>query len=201
MLSAPSLPGNGNNWRQNCFRDCRFFFFFWYMKEWGLRELLDICFCSSTQCRGWYVPPDGWNCVISRPLWCWHRNLLPHGVSWDSHHSKGGKKRLILPSMSHSNNSRLSKNICIFFHNQPSRPYSQGVFTFHNTELLLYILIQGKGCYFFLIAALSLFVCPHASTHCLLWNRWKRRWRLFKGKLCVFLLTLWLTVTVSEICS
>lgn len=96
MLSAPSLPGNGNNWRQNCFRDCRFFFFFfWYMKEWGLRELLDICFCSSTQCRGWYVPPDGWNCVISRPLWCWHRNLLPHGVSWDSHHSKGGKKNAL----------------------------------------------------------------------------------------------------------
>lgn len=156
------------------------------MKEWGLRELLDICFCSSTQCRGWYVPPDGWNCVISRPLWCWHRNLLPHGVSWDSHHSKGGKKRLILPSMSHSNNSRLSKNICIFFHNQPSRPYSQGVFTFHNTELLLYILIQGKGCYFFLIAALSLFVCPHASTHCLLWNRWKKKLEAFQREtLCL----------------
>lgn len=65
----------------------------------------------------------------------------------------GEKKRLILPSMSHSNNSRLSKNICIFFHNHPSRPYSQGVFAFHNTELLLYTLTRGKGCYFFLITA------------------------------------------------
>lgn len=63
----------------------------------------------------------------------------------------GGGERLILPSMSHSNNSRRSKNICIFFRNHPSRPYSQGVFAFHNTELLLYTFMQGKGCYFFLI--------------------------------------------------
>lgn len=68
-----------------------------------------------------------------------------------THGGGGGGERLILPSMSHSNNSRRSKNICIFFRNHPSRPYSQGVFAFHNTELLLYTFMQGKGCYFFLI--------------------------------------------------
>lgn len=94
MLSLPSLPGDGNNWRQNCFRD------FFRMEEWGPRELLDICFCSSSQCHVWCVPPDGWNCcVISRPLWCWHRNLLPHGVSWDSHHSDVGEKKTPYPSI------------------------------------------------------------------------------------------------------
>lgn len=72
-----------------------------------------------------------------------------------THSTQRGEKKenLILPSLSHSNNSGLNKNICIFFHNQPSRPISQGVFTFHNTELLLYTLIQGKGCYLFLIVA------------------------------------------------
>lgn len=50
------------------------------------------------------------------------------------------------------------KDICIFFHNHPSRPYSQGVFALHNTELLLYTLLRDEGSYFFLIAL-------HLSSH------------------------------------
>lgn len=145
-------------------------------------------------------PPDGWNCcVISRPLWCWHRNLLPHGVSWDSQHSDREKKTLlILPSMSHSNNSRLSKNICIFFRNHPSRPYSQGVFTFHNTKLLLYTFIQGKGCYFFLII-LHLSSCFNSL---FTKKQVKKELKAVQREtLCLHSDTLWLAVTVIEICS
>lgn len=137
------------------------FFFSFFLLDEGMRAertffFLDICFCSSTQCHVWYVPPDGWNCcVISRPLWCWHRNLLPHGVSWDSHHSRqrGGKNALSFHQCHSPTTQDWVKIFASFFHNHPSRPYSQGVFPFHNTELLLYTLIQGKGCYFFLIAA------------------------------------------------
>lgn len=95
MLSQPPLPGDSNNWRQNCFRIGDFF--------WRGGEGMNVCFCSSTQCHVGYAPPDGWNCfVISQPLWCWHRNLLLHSASWDFHHldeKKRGEKKTPYPSI------------------------------------------------------------------------------------------------------
>lgn len=108
-----------------CFLGC----FFGYMNKRGLRELLDICFCSSMQCHVWSAPPVGRNfCVISRPLWCWHRNLLPHGVSWDSQRSKGRKKT---PYPSINVTLRQLKRELEYWHLFATiNPYSQGVFAF-----------------------------------------------------------------------
>ena len=54
MLSVPSLPGDGNNWRQNCFRDCG------RRRNEGWENFSDICFCSSSTvsrliCASWRV--------------------------------------------------------------------------------------------------------------------------------------------------
>lgn len=132
------------------------------MKVWGSENFLDLLLLESSQCHVWYVPPDGQNCcyftssamLTQKPftMWCVVGLSPLHGE----------KKHHFLPSMSRSNNLRLSENVCIFFRDQPSRLYSQGVFSFHNTELLPYRLIQAKGCYLFLIAAWSLFVRLHA---------------------------------------
>lgn len=51
-------------------------------------SVLDIWFFLSC-----VASPVVWSCpVVSRPPWCWHRNLLPHGVSWEG---GGGARGLI----------------------------------------------------------------------------------------------------------
>lgn len=154
MLSLLSLPSEGNNWRQGLWI-FSFFLFFCKWRNENREKFQTFAFvvprCVTFDMRLltgeivvlFHLLSD----VDTETFYC----MACRGTCTTQ--MEGGKKHLILPSMSLSNNSKLSKNICIFFHNHPSRPHSQGVFAFHNTELLLYAFIQGKGSYFSLIAA------------------------------------------------
>lgn len=166
LLSFSKSSGDNRRW--NGFTGSRF------LCEWrfgGSENFFNLLLLESSQCHVWYVSPVGQNCYFtSSPMLTQKTFTVWCAVGLSPLH--GEKKHHILPSMSHNDNSRLSKKVCIFFRDQASRLYSQGVFTFHNTELLPYRLIQAKGCYLFLIAASSLFVR--------LGNRWN--WNISRGE-------------------
>lgn len=83
-------------------------------------------------------------------------------------------------------------DICIFFHNRPSSPYSRGVFAFRNTELLIFTLLQGYR------VATSSMIALHLPSHVsslFTENQVKGEPAAFRkgGKIRVCMLTPWLT--------
>lgn len=138
MLSLPSLPGDGNNRRQNCFGD----FFRW--RNEGPENFQSFAFVVAHSVTSDMHLLTGEIVVLFHVLSDVDTETFYCMACRGTHTTQMGKKKhLILPSMSHSNNSRRSKNICILFHNHLWRAHSQGVFAFHITELLLYTFYPG----------------------------------------------------------